>query len=75
MAGGWKVGSTLVAAGTVAGVMLGCSETLPLINLPDIAKLPQKVMSKDEQQKAMNQMIEKGQSSPAEAAKQIESGK
>jgi len=75
MAAGWKAGSTLLAAGAVAGVLLGCSETLPLVNLPDITKLPQKVMSRDEQQKAMNQMIEKGQSSPAEAAKQIESGK
>ena len=46
----------------------GCSETLPLAHLPDITKLPQKVLSKDEQQKAMNQMIEKGQTHQAEAA-------
>ena len=46
-----------------------------MANLPDITKLPEKVLSKDEQQKAMNQMIEKGQSSQAEAVKQIEKGK
>jgi hypothetical protein len=48
---------------------------MPLINLPDVAKLPEKVMNKEEQQKTMNQMIEKGQSHQAEAAKQIEKGK
>ncbi len=63
-------------AGISAGTILsGCSETLPLANLPDITKLPQKVLNKDEQQKAMNQMIEKGQAQQAEAAKQIEKGK
>jgi hypothetical protein len=65
----------LIAAGALAGTLLGCSETLPLANLPDITKLPEKVLSKDEQQKAMNQMIEKGQTSQAETVKQIEKGK
>ena len=53
----------------------GCAETMPLVNLPNIAKLPEKVLNKDEQQKAMNQMIEKGQSQQAEAAKQTEKAK
>lgn len=76
MVAGWRLALGLVAAGMVAGVTLsGCSETLPLANLPDITKLPEKVLSKDEQQKAVNQMIEKGQTHQAEAAKQIEQGK
>jgi hypothetical protein len=71
----WRLGLALIAAGALAGTLLGCSETLPLANLPDITKLPEKVLSKDEQQKAMNQMIEKGQTSQAETVKQIEKGK
>ena len=72
----WKGAICLVAAGLFAGVMLsGCSETLPLVNLPDITRLPERVLNKDEQQKAMNQMIEKGQAQQAEAAKQIDKAK
>lgn len=68
--GGWAL-FVVIAAG-LAG---GCSETLPLANLPGLAKLPGKVMSQDEQEKAMNQMSEKGQTQPAEAAKEIEKSK
>ena len=50
----------------------GCSETLPLAQLPDFYKLPEKVLSKDEQQTKVNEMIEKGQNHQAEAAKKIE---
>jgi hypothetical protein len=67
---GWMV-AVLVAAG-LAG---GCSETLPLANLPGLAKLPGKVMTQEEQEKAMNQMSEKGQTQPAEAVKEIEKSK
>jgi hypothetical protein len=76
MVADWNSALRLVAAGilTVA-ILSGCSETLPLVNLPNIAKLPEKVLTKDEQQKAMNQMIEKGQAQQAEAAKQTEKGK
>jgi hypothetical protein len=75
VAGGKLTVSLLVAAICGATLLSACSETLPLANLPDITKLPEKVLSKDEQQKAMNQMIEKGQNHQAEAAKQIEKGK
>jgi hypothetical protein len=76
MVADWNSALRLVAAGilTVA-ILSGCSETLPLVNLPNIAKLPEKVLTKDEQQKTMNQMIEKGQAQQAEAAKQTEKGK
>lgn len=70
------IAPVVIVTGALIGTLFsGCSETLPLINLPDVAKLPEKVMSKEEQQKTMNQMIEKGQSHQAEAAKQIEKGK
>jgi hypothetical protein len=65
----------LTAAALVAGVLGGCAETAPLATLPDSAKLPQKVLSKDEQQQTMKEMIERGQTHQAEAAKQIEKGK
>ena len=68
----WKLA---VGAACAAAMLSACSETLPLANLPDITKLPEKVLSKDDQQKTMNQMIEKGQNHQAEALKQIEKGK
>ena len=52
--------------------MGGCSETMPLAQLPDFDKLPEKVLSKDEQQTKVNEMVEKGQTHQAEAAKKIE---
>ena len=71
-----KLAFGLIAAGICAGTILsGCAETLPLANLPDITKLPQNVLNKDQQQKAMSQMIEKGQAQQAEAAKQTERGR
>ncbi len=76
MVASWKLAFGLIVAGISAGTILsGCSETLPLASLPDITKLPQNVLNKDQQQKAMNQMIEKGQAQQAEAAKQAERGK
>lgn len=66
----------VVAAALVTGSILGgCSETLPLANLPSLSKIPEKLLTKEEQDKAMTQMIEKGQTMEAEAAKQIEKGK
>ncbi len=76
MVASWKIAATLIAVWAVLGTLLGaCSETLPLVNLPNIAKLPEKVLSKDEQQKTMKEMIEKGQTNQAETIKQIEQAK
>lgn len=76
MVADWNSALRLVAAGVLTvTIVSGCSETLPLVNLPDITKLPEKVLNKDEQQKAMNQMIEKGQAQQAEAAKRAEKGR
>jgi len=70
----WRSALALVAvAATLSGG--GCSETLPLTQLPDVTKLPQKVLNKDEQQGKVNEMITKGQQHQTEAAKDIENGK
>ncbi len=67
--------SLLVLAAVAAAGLGGCSETMPLSQLPDVTKLPQKVLSKDEQQGKVNEMIAKSQTHQSEAAKEIESGK
>jgi hypothetical protein len=57
----WMSALALVAvAATLVGS--GCSETLPLSQLPDVTKLPEKVLNKDEQQGKVKEKIAKGQS-------------
>ena len=70
----WMSALALVAVG-VTLLASGCSESLPLTQLPDVTKLPQKVLNKDEQQGKVNEMITKGQQHQTEAAKDIENGK
>ena len=65
----------MALAAVTATILSSCSESLPLNQLPDITKLPQKVLGKDEQQGKVNEMIEKSQKHQAEAAKEIEKGK
>jgi hypothetical protein len=55
-------------------LMSGCSSQLPQ-SLPDIVKLPEKLLSKDEQQAKMSEMTAKAQARQTEAAKQIEDSK
>jgi hypothetical protein len=57
----------LLALGAVA--LGGCSQ---LGELPDMSKIPQRVLSKDEQQGKVDQMIAKGQNHKSDAAKEIE---
>jgi hypothetical protein len=75
MAARCKPGLVLIVSGAAGIALLGCSETLSLADLPNISKLPQKLLSKEEQTKTMNQMLEKGQTHQADAAKQIEADK
>jgi hypothetical protein len=62
----------LIASGAAAIALSGCSETLSLAELPSINRLPSKLLSKEDQAKTMNQMLEKGQTHQARAAKEIE---
>jgi len=66
---------SLIAIALAAAGLAGCAETLPLAHLPDITKLPSKLLTKEDQEKAMNQMIEKGQTQQVQAVKQIEQAK
>jgi hypothetical protein len=67
---------SVLALAAVTGTLLSsCSESLPLNQLPDITKLPQKVLGKDEQQGKVNDMINRGQTHQDEAAKEIENSK
>ena len=67
-----KLGLALVASGAAGMALIGCSETMSLVDLPNLSKLPGKLLSKEEQAKTMNQMLEKGQTHQVEAAKEIE---
>ena len=67
-----KPGLALIASCAAAMALAGCSDTLSLARLPDLGRLPSKLLSKEEQSKSMSQMIEKGQTHQAEAAKEIE---
>ena len=55
--------------------LAGCSDALPLGQLPGLAKLPEKVLNKDEQKGKVNEMIEKRDRHEAEAAREIERGR
>jgi hypothetical protein len=68
-------GLALAAMAAMVAALGACSDTLPFSQLPDLTKLPQKVMGKDEQQQKINEMIERGHTHEVEAAKQIEQGK
>jgi hypothetical protein len=70
----WMSALALVAVAATL-VASGCSETLPLNQMPDVTKLPEKVLNKDEQQGKVNEMIAKGQKHQSDAAKEIENGK
>ena len=76
MVASWKIAAKLVAVWALLGALLAaCSETLPLVNLPNIVKLPEKVLSKDDQQRTMKEMADKGQTNQADTIKQIEQAK
>ena len=67
--------SALALAAVTVPLLASCSETLPLAQLPDVTKLPEKVLSKDEQQAKVDEMIAKGRAHQTETAKEIENGK
>jgi len=68
----WIYALALIGATTH---LAGCSESLSLSQLPDLAKLPQKVLNSDEQKGKVNEMIETRDKHQTEAAKEIEHGK
>jgi hypothetical protein len=75
MAARYRFGLALVASAAMGVALIGCAETLSLADLPNVTRLPEKLLSKEDQQKTVNQMAEKAQTQQAEAAKEIEKGK
>ena len=65
-------GIALAAVAILAGGLIGCSEILPLAELPNITRLPEKLLSKEQQKEVVNTMAEEAQAHQAEAAKEIE---
>ena len=72
MAAGCRLGMATIALAVLAVALAGCAETLRLAELPNVTRLPEKLLSKEEQQKTVNQMAEKAQTQQAGAAKEIE---
>lgn len=70
-----KSGLALIASGAAAMALVGCSETLSLAELPNLSRLPSKLLSKEEQARTMNEMQEKGQTHQIHAAREIEAAK
>ena len=68
----WIVALALIG---MTAHLAGCSDALPLSQLPDLAKLPEKVLNKDEQTGKVNEMIQRRDRHEAEAAREIERGK
>jgi hypothetical protein len=75
MAARCRLGMATIATAAIAVALVGCAETLSLAELPNVTRLPEKLLSKEEQAKTVNQMAEKAQTQQAEAAKEIEKGK
>lgn len=69
----WTYALALLALG--AALLGGCSEAMPLAQLPDITKLPERVLGRDEQQGKVDEMAAKAQRHQDEAAREIEGRK
>ena len=48
---------------------------MSLTRLPDLSKMPEKVLTKDEQKGRVEEMISRGQDHQKDAVKEIENGK
>jgi len=70
-----KPGMALVACAAIGGALVGCAETMSLAELPNVTRLPEKLLTKEQQAQTVNNMAEKAQTQQAEAAKEIEKGK
>jgi hypothetical protein len=68
----WMGALALICAAAGLG---GCAESMPFAPLPEVGSLPQKVLSKDEQEGKVNEMIARSQTHQTEAARRIENGK
>lgn len=72
MAARSRLGLAIIASAAIGTALVGCAETLSLAELPNPTRLPEKLLTKEEQAQAVNTMAEKAQTQQAEAAKEIE---
>jgi hypothetical protein len=70
-----KLAMALIACASIGSALVGCAETMSLAELPNVTRLPEKLLTKEQQAQAVNNMAEKAQTQQAEAAKEIEKGK
>ena len=69
-------GSRRLAVGLVVALGLGgCAEALPSFPIPDLIRDPRKLLTKEEQQQAINDLTEKKAAQQSDAAKQAEKPK
>jgi len=66
MPGAWRRAALL----TLALALGGCSYALPSIPIPDLVRDPRKLLSREEQQQAIDELSEKKAAQEADAAKQ-----
>jgi hypothetical protein len=50
----------------------GCVQSLPIAELPSLARDPQKLLTKDEQQRAINELSSKKDAQQTEAARETQ---
>jgi hypothetical protein len=65
----------LALAAAAATCLCSCSETMSLTRLPDLSKVPEKVLTKDEQKGRVEEMISRAQDHRKDAVREIENGK
>jgi hypothetical protein len=70
MAARSRLGLALIASAAIGTALAGCAETMSLAELPAGARLPEKLLTKEEQAEAVNTMAEKAQTQQAVAAKE-----
>lgn len=65
----------LAALATLAVGLGGCSYALPSIPMPDLIRDPRKLLTKEEQQQAIEDLTEKKEAQQAETARRVEKTK
>ena len=70
-AGAWR----RAALSTLVMALGGCGYALPSVPIPDLVRDPRKLLSREEQQQAIDELSEKKAAQQADAAKQGEKAK
>jgi hypothetical protein len=71
MPGAWRRAALL----TLVMALGGCGYALPSVPIPDLVRDPRKLLSREEQQQAIDELSEKKAAQQADAAKQGEKAK